>query len=159
MEMQSNEAVARRVAPIEQNFPMALIAGAFAALAGAGAWAGVTVATGYQIGWMAIGVGVLVGYAVRYAGKGIELPYSVVGAVFALLGCVIGNLLTVSYFVAEEYGVPYDVVLADAMAPAFAIEMLTATFAPMDVLFYALAVYCGFKYAVRVTDKPALDVA
>lgn len=159
MEMQSNEAVAGRVAPIEQNFPLALIAGALSALVGAGAWAGVSIATGYQIGWMAIGVGVLVGYAVRYAGKGVEISYSVAGAVFALLGCVIGNLLTVSYFVAEEYGVSYGTVLADAMVPAFAMEMLTATFAPMDVLFYALAVYCGFKYAVRVPDKPALDVA
>ena len=148
MEMQSTEAVAHRIAPVEQNLPLAIIAGAAAALAGAGVWAAITVATGYQIGWMAVGVGVLVGYAVRFAGKGAALPYSLTGAAFALIGCAVGNLLTVSYFVAQNEGVSYGAVPA-SLDVEFVTQMMSATFAPMDLLFYALAVYCGFKYALR----------
>ena len=37
----------------EQNLVMGFLYGLFAALAGAGVWAGATIATGYQIGWLA----------------------------------------------------------------------------------------------------------
>ena len=45
----------------EQNLLMGTVGGLLAALLGAGIWAGVTVATEYQIGWMAVGIGFLVG--------------------------------------------------------------------------------------------------
>ena len=57
----------------EQNLLLGAAAGMIAALAGAAVWAGVTVVTGYQIGFMAIGVGFLVGYAIRAVGRGVDL--------------------------------------------------------------------------------------
>lgn len=168
MEAQANESVvdpAEQLSPTEmrlamdklrsqQNLPLAVIAGAAAALAGAGAWAAITVLTEHQIGWMAIAVGALVGFAVRVAGKGAGANYAAIGAGFALVGCVIGNLLTVSYFIAVNEGVPYGLVLSALMDPAFTTEVLVATFDPVDIVFYALAVYCGFKYGQReFTDQ------
>ena len=44
----------------EQNLMLGTIAGAIAALVGASIWAAITVATEFQIGWMAIGVGIMV---------------------------------------------------------------------------------------------------
>ena len=38
----------------------------------------------------------------RYFGKGIDQIYGIIGAVFALLGCLAGNFLTVVYFVSVE---------------------------------------------------------
>ena len=91
----------RRLAALErvrnghQSLVGAIIGGLLGAVIGAGAWAGITIATQYQIGFMAIGVGILVGWLVRKLGHGMTPAYGVIGAVFALLGCLAGNLLTV----------------------------------------------------------------
>ena len=132
----------------EQNLLMGALYGLFAAVAGAAVWAGVTVATGYQIGWMAVGIGFLVGVAVRAGGKGIDQAFGVVGAVLSLAGCALGNLFTVAYFVSQELGVSMVHVLA-GLDPQMAVEMIAANFQVMDLLFYALAVYFGYRYAFR----------
>lgn len=132
----------------EQNLVMGFLYGLFAAIAGAAIWAGATIATGYQIGWLAIGIGFLVGIAVRAGGKGIDQVYGIVGAALSLFGCALGNLLTVAWFVSQEYGVPVWEVLS-GMDPAMAIEMMSATFQVMDLLFYGLAIYFGYRYAFR----------
>jgi hypothetical protein len=63
----------------EQNLVMAAVAGAAAALLGGCAWAAITVTTNFQIGWMAVGVGFLVGYAVKIFGKGIDRSFGFAG--------------------------------------------------------------------------------
>jgi hypothetical protein len=132
----------------EQNLGLAVGAGAGAAVAGAAAWAAITVVTEYQIGFMAIGVGFLVGYAVRIAGKGVSTPFGVVGAVFSLIGCGLGNLLTVSAFIAADEGVGIFEVLAQLDLDA-TMELMVATFSPIDLLFYAIAVYYGYSVSFR----------
>lgn len=123
------------------------MAAAVAALIGASLWAAVTVATEYQIGWMAVGVGVLVGFAVRYAGKGTTQPFAITGAGFALLGCVLGNLLSTVGFISIQESLPFFEMLA-RVDLAIAVELIQATFSPMDLLFYAIAVYEGYKFAI-----------
>jgi len=86
---------------MRNNIPLAIAAGAFAAIIGASIWAAITVATGFQIGWIAVGVGILVGFAVRIAGKGETLTFAVIGAIFALVGCLLGNIFTGIYFISE----------------------------------------------------------
>ncbi len=86
----------------DQNLVVGALAGLAAALVGAAIWAVVTALTQYQIGFMAIGVGFLVGFAVRAAGRGVDPVFGVVGAALALLGCVLGNLLMVLYFLANK---------------------------------------------------------
>ncbi len=136
----------------EQNLVMATLAGLVAAVVGASIWAAVTVATGYQIGWLAIGIGFAVGIAIRYVGKGIDQVFGVVAAVLSLLGCALGNLLSVAYFVADTESVPFFELLAH-MDLDVAIEIMTATFNPMDIVFYAIAVYFGYRSAFReLTD-------
>jgi hypothetical protein len=131
-----------------QNLPAGILAGAAAALVGAGIWAFIVVLTEYQTGLVAIGVGFLVAYAVRLAGKGIDRIFGVVGAIFALLGCLVGNLLTACYLIAKTEGIPFLDVLAQ-MDFSRVVEIVVATFEPMDILFYALAVYFGYRYAFR----------
>lgn len=132
----------------EQNLVMGVIYGLIAAVVGAAVWAGVTIATEYQIGWMAVAIGFLVGIAVRAGGKGIDQVYGVVGAVLSLVGCALGNLFTVAWFVSQEYGVPVSEVLSGLDVES-AIELMSATFQFMDLLFYGLAVYFGYRYAFR----------
>jgi hypothetical protein len=131
-----------------QNMPMAILGGAVAAVVGAAVWAAVTVATGWQIGFMAIGVGFLVGWTVRKMGQGIDQSFGIVGAVMSLFGCVLGNYLSICGFIAQEYGVGYfDVLGTVDWETAF--NLMAETFNVIDILFYALALYYGYKYSIR----------
>jgi hypothetical protein len=124
------------------------LGGSVAAAIGAVAWAAVTVATGYQIGWMAVAIGVLVGLAVRTLGKGIDPIFGVVGAGLALLGCALGNLLTIAAMIASENAVPILTVVGGLDAELVT-ELMVATFAPMDLVFYGIAIYEGYKLSLR----------
>jgi hypothetical protein len=130
-----------------QNLPMALLAGLAAAAAGAGLWALVTVVTGYQIGWMAIGVGFLVGLAVRLAGKGTTSTFQVLGAALALGGCLAGNVLTICIVAAGKMEISLTQMVF-GLTPDFLLDTMSATFSPIDLLFYGLAVYAGYRYSV-----------
>src|SRR5215472_894450 len=90
----------------QQNLAGGALAGLAAALIGAAIWAGITFATNYQIGWMAVGVGFLVGYAIRTIGRGIDRVYGYLGAGLSLLGCAVGNLLTVCAVVSQQQNMP-----------------------------------------------------
>ena len=133
----------------EQSMPLAILAGVVAALVGAVLWGIISVtANGFQIGWMAVGVGFLVGFAVQYLGKGMDPPYRYVGAVCALAGCVLGNFFTVVGFVAQQYHVSPLMVLS-RIPLGDAVGLMKATFQPIDLLFYAIAVYEGYRFSLR----------
>ncbi len=132
---------------MRNNLILGAVGGAIAAIIGAAIWAGVTIATGWQIGFMAIGVGILVGFAVRLLGKGETQVFGIVGGVFALVGCVLGNLFTGMAVLAKEIDVPFMEVFLNFDYSA-APELLGAMFSPMDLLFYGIAVWEGFKFAI-----------
>ena len=56
----------------EENLPFGTFAGAIAAVLGAVIWMGITLPPGCMSAIVALGVGALVGLAIRYAGNGIE---------------------------------------------------------------------------------------
>lgn len=131
----------------QQNLPLALIAGIIAMLVSAIAWAAVTVITGYQIGWMAIGVGFLVGLAVRL-GKGVDNIYRYIGAGLALAGCLLGNFLTLVGAFAQIAKIsPFEAfkMINLAEVPSMMMEMASA----IDLLFYAIAIFQAYKISVR----------
>jgi hypothetical protein len=142
----------------EQNLVSGVIAGAVAALVGAVIWAAVTVTTDYQIGWMAVGIGFLVGFAVRLAGKGIDRSFAVAGAQLAHLGCVLGNLFTICQVIAtNEQMAIFDVLVR--LDAGITFELMKATFQPVDVLFYGIAIYEGFKLSPRRITEEELMAA
>lgn len=143
----------------QQSLTGGLLAGLGAALAGAAIWAVVTVITQFQIGWMAVGLGFIVGHAVRMFGKGVTKPFGILGAGLALAGCVLGNLMSVCGFVAKQESAPVvSVILSALTQPMLAWELLRISFQPMDLLFYGIAVYEGYKFSFRrVTQQELAD--
>ncbi len=130
------------------NLFLALLGGLGAAGVGAGIWGLISATTGLQIGWMAVGIGFLVGLAVRAFGKGIDRVYGLIGGGLALLGCLAGNLLTVCILVAKEEAIPlFD--LLGRVNVGIALELMQVSFSPMDLLFYGLAVYEGYRLSFR----------
>ncbi len=139
----------------EQNLLLATLAGTAGALLGASAWAVVTYLTNYQIGWMAVGIGFLVGFMVRAAGKGIDPVYGAVGAALSVLGCVAGNLLTICIAISQQQQMPLLEVIT-RLNPAAIPQLMVATFHPMDLLFYGIAVYYGYKLSFRQVTQEEL---
>lgn len=133
----------------QPNLLMGLIGGVIAMLVGAIVWGAVTYFTEYQIGWMAIGVGFFVGLAIKYFGRGKTMIFGISGAVLALIGCVLGNLMFYSGVIAQEEGAAFlEVFFFFFLSPAASIELFTVAFDFMDIFFYALAAYAGFSTAM-----------
>jgi hypothetical protein len=137
----------------EQDLSRGIMAGLGGAILGACLWALVTVLTQYQIGWMAVGVGFLVGYAIRTFGRGVDKVFGYTGAALALLGCLLGNLLSVCIMLGNQTDTSSLTILT-SLDLASVKELMLATFQPMDLLFYGLALYEGYKFSFRkLSDK------
>jgi hypothetical protein len=140
----------------EQNLLVGATAGLAAALAGAVLWAVVTYFTKYQIGWMAVGVGFLVGYAVRIAGKGIDKSFGFTGAGLSFFGCALGNLLAICALIANREGLSLLGILTQ-LDFVTAGRILIDTFEIIDLLFYGIAIYEGYKISFRQLTEQELS--
>lgn len=135
----------------ESNLLMGLIGGGVAMLVSAIIWGVITYVTEYQIGWMAIGVGFLVGIAVKFFGRGKTAIYGISSAVLALIGCVLGNLIFYAGIIAREEGASFlEVFFFLLVTPAATLELFTIAFSFMDILFYGLAAWVGFSTALDI---------
>ena len=141
---------------MEQNFPMAIIAGIFTGIFGAILWGTITVATNFQIGYMAIAIGAGVGFSMRYTGKGIDQIFGITGGMVAVLSCVLGNFLSVIGFTANSEGLGYTETLL-SFNYAYFVPLLLETFSIIDLFFYGIAGYEGYKFAFRVLSERDLS--
>jgi len=132
----------------EQDLARGVTAGLGAAILGACLWALITVITQYQIGWMAVGVGFMVGYAMRTFGRGVDKIFGYTGALLALVGCLLGNLLSVCIMLGNQTDTSALTILTGLNWAAIQ-DLMFSTFHPMDVLFYAIALYEGYKFSFR----------
>jgi len=82
--------------------PRAVIAGAVAALVGGGLWALVVIGTKYEVGWLAWGVGALVGVVMSRATPARGQTVALLGAVIAGIGLLSGKALIAAYTVSAR---------------------------------------------------------
>ena len=66
----------------------------------------------------------------------------------ALVGCVLGNVFTIAWYISAQTGAPILDVITQ-LDIELMIDLITETFQVMDILFYGLALYFGYKYAFR----------
>jgi hypothetical protein len=132
---------------------LATLAGLAAAFVAAVAWGAITAATNYRIGFMAIGVGLLVAFAVRFAGGGHDSRFAYISGVLSLLGCVLGNYFAAcALFAASQHA---DVIGSVMLITPHIVDFMRDTFRPMDLLFYAIGAYFGFRYAMVPLQRAA----
>lgn len=135
----------------KENLPKAIICGAIASLLGAFAWGVISVSTGYQIGYMAIGVGFIVGMAMRW-GNGTRPLFGYIGAALALFSCILGDYLSIIGYVAKDYDLSYvDTFLSMHVADIF--PVLVDNLMSMTALFYGIAIYEGYKLSFYDQNK------
>lgn len=138
----------------DSNLILGLVGGILAMLVSAVIWGLITYFTEYQISWMAIGVGFFVGIAIQKLGKGNSLIFGISGAILSLSGCLLGNYLFYNGILAREWEAPYfSVLLAISLDPATVLELFTMAFDIMDLLFYGVAAYIGFRAAMGTMGK------
>ena len=137
----------------EQKFLKAILTGIIVGIIGAILWGTITVITEFQIGYMALAIGAGVGFSMRFIGKGIDQVFGVSGGIIALLSCLLGNFFSIVGFVANLEGLGYFETLT-LFDYSQLIPIMTETFSPMDLLFYAIAAYEGYKFSFRTfTEK------
>lgn len=135
-----------------ENMPKAVLLGTLACFVGAVAWALISVSTGYQIGYMAIGVGILVGIAMRQ-GKGIRPIFGIIGAALALASCILGDFFSIMGSVAKEYELSFMGVLSE-VDYGEVISLMVKNMASMTIVFYGIAVYEGYKLSFSAQKAP-----
>jgi len=141
---------------LEQNYPVGITVGIIVGLIGALLWGAVTLATGYQIGYMALAIGAGVGLSIRYAGKGVDQIFGITGAIVAVLSCLVGNFFSLIGAIANFENLEYidTLMLFDY---SLLIPMMQETFSVMDILFYSIAGYEGYKFAFRSFTEKELE--
>lgn len=131
-----------------QRLRPAIIASIFAAVGGALLWVAVTLWSGYQISWMAVGVGWIVGVAVRYAGYGVHWHFGLVSVLGTVLGCVLGNIL-IAVTLMSGASLQVAANLVPHLAVADVALAISESFHRTDIAFYVGALYAGWYYAFR----------
>jgi hypothetical protein len=131
----------------EANLPFGILAGTIAAIIGALIWMGITVATGLHVGFVALGVGALVGLTVRFVGNGRSVIFGIIGAVLTLIGCLGGEVLTV----VQLASTPQRDFL-NTLTTIDLTQLATNIFDKMDpimYLIYAIGIFEGYKLSIR----------
>ncbi|NDW19635.1 hypothetical protein D0T53_12030 [Dysgonomonas sp. 216] len=132
----------------DKNFAGAILGGIIGTVVGALIWTLITVITNYKIGYAAIGVGLLVGFLVYRMGKGKSFMFGIIGGLFALIACVVGDFFSVVAIMANELEMSYFSYLT-GHGFADSIDIMKAWFEPLDLLFYGIAAYAGFKLSFK----------
>jgi len=131
-----------------ENMPLVVMAGLAAMFAGAILWALVTVITHMELGLMAIVVGFIVGLGIQKVRKRPNKNFGVLGAVLALAGCLLGNALSFVAFAAQQSGLPFSDAIFN-MDVSGLLAVMGRNFEAMDLLFYGIAIYEGYKFGSR----------
>jgi len=140
--------VARKKLQRYQNFFYAFLGGLLVAAIAALGWAFATAITGFQAVYMAVGVGLLVGIAVRYFGAGINRIFGVLAALLALAGSLAGYYLSQTNLL-EEAQLSSILRVPEYLQPDLVIGSIRDTFVPLDLLFYGLAALLAYLLAIR----------
>ena len=144
----TDEQAVMEESPVRENMLAVLAAGLAAMLAGAVLWAPVTVITHMELGLMAIVVGFVVGLGIQKTRKRPNKNFSILGAVLALIGCLLGNVFSFVAIAVQQSGAPFADTLSHVSAAGL-LAVMADNFEAMDLLFYAIAIYEGFKFGSR----------
>ena len=140
----------------EKKLLLGGFAGLAAAIIGAIVWAVVTVTTKFQIGFMALGVGALVGFVMRIGNGG--KAFSILSAFLALFGCILGNYFSLIAFASAEQHVGFFTMMHDA-DPAKVMSAIWEDLMSTSVLFYAIAAYEAYKFStVRPSNNSPVPI-
>jgi dipeptide/tripeptide permease len=150
-EKQKNYELAERLIS-EQNFAAATIAGAIATLLAAVAYGIIVESWPFSYGFAAAGVGTVVGFFMGFLGRGISIKFSVMAALYAIAGCVLGNLFVKIMSLAQATATsPSDVLRSNSLS-VFA-QWAVAGLLLIQLVFWFVAVVAAGFLAKRPLSR------
>jgi hypothetical protein len=136
----------------EENFAAAVIAGAAATVLAAVAYGLVVSTWRFSYGFAAAGIGIVVGLAMGFLGRGISTRFAVVASLYTLVGCFLGNVARAMI----ESGIgrassPIDV-FRNSSLPAAAGQAMSYI-SLIDLVYWFVAVFCAAFLARRPLSR------
>ena len=137
----------------------ALMGGVFAALVGGFIWALIANATGYEIGYMASGLGLITGYAVLFSAKGKKgLPAQIIAVFASIFGIVVAKYFIFLHILKEGITAEYGAEVA-SLIPIFSSTNLEVFFESLEFLlsgFDILWIFLAVIMAWQITKGPKI---
>ena len=132
----------------EQNFPAAVIAGAVATVLAAAAYGIITARWAFSYGFVAAGVGIVIGLSMQFLGRGISMKFAVLATVYTIAGCVLGNVFRVIMELARASATsPIDVIQNNSLS--MLADQSLSYVSPVDLVYWFIAVFCAVFFAKR----------
>ena len=130
----------------------AVLAGLLAAIAGGIVWALIVVKFNYEIGFAAVGIGVLAGFAVVFATRGRKgLPLQVTVVLASALGIVLGKYFSYVWELRDAVRAAFgdeaadQVSVFDTQVVRFFFEDVDQIFSFYDLLWFGFAIYAAWR--------------
>ena len=149
------------VSDLDQPMPIRLLAGGIGgllgALIGAFVWGQIVKLTEYEVGYVAIGVGFLCGWAVGFFSQGGRgIPFQFIAAVTSVLGIFFGKYYAIYLILVKEYGPEFSKAVSLFSKDYFEFfrEIISEVSELIDFLFYGLAIYYAWKMLAQKTSLP-----
>lgn len=107
-------------------------------------WGGFTALTHFRIGYLALGIGVLVGYAIVQVGQVRTVAVGVTAAVITLVACAVGDTGSIYFQAAHELHQSVGSLLS-ATNP-FTVFREDVSHNAFGLVFFAIAAWAAFRY-------------
>lgn len=141
------------IGPGEGNMVLGVVGGLAGALVGAVIWGLIAISSGYEIGFIAIGVGVLCGFGVLLLSRGGQgITYGLIASGCSLLGILLGKYIIYWDLNKEQIakipgseGISIPLISFETFSYFF--QDLTAMLSGHDVLWVILAIGAALKIA------------
>ncbi|MBM3250381.1 MAG: hypothetical protein FJZ09_06035 [Candidatus Omnitrophica bacterium] len=132
------------------NLAKAAVVGSLAALAAGVAWYLFSVLTGYQIGYVAIGVGFLIGHAVIWgSGKKRGPSLQIISAVITVVTLLVSQYFLVLFYLREyllEHSAEFPGYNGQWLfVSPFEPDVLKAMFSPIGLIIWGVGIYFAYS--------------
>ncbi|UQX02589.1 hypothetical protein [Streptomyces sp. RerS4] len=136
-------------APARGNVGLGIVAAVVAALVAIGVYGAIIKGTEREIGYAAVGVGALIGFAAgKVGGRNAVLP--VLGALLSVVAVLAGQMFGLALIAADALDVSaVDILLEDTSA---LIEAWKTDANPLTYLFLAIGGYAAFQVSRKIAD-------
>lgn len=126
----------------------ALIGGGIAALVGGFIWGATASASGYEVGWLAWGIGLATGLGAVLGGRGSDGNIGTIAVICAVAGIFIGKVVMVAGLISKEP----DEVARQILNQLSFFDLLKATLSFYDIIWFVLAVGTAWRIGAGGDD-------